>query len=364
MLTVRKYAITFRPDETTFVTQRWKADESCSLIGVGSVGKSNLLQHLSSEDIHQHYMLSTQKFKTITLDSNMLGPLNDSEQFRCWAGYELMMHRLYLAFYPFDILEDDAQSFYETYQALQDGTNPLYAYMGLRYLELGIEFFTRRGWKIVFMFDEFEEFLKQMPSRFFQSLRGLRDNRKQSLSYLTFSREPLSVLIEKMELSAKELEPFVELFTGNEYFVGPYNFTDSVNMLQSLAKRHQITLSSELHDFLINISGGFAGLLRACFHALPTISETRQPSFNTQAVLSKIVSRRAVQEECKTLWNGLTQEEQTAIKVAFNPQEYHDSLQPALDLLVQKRLLHVTNEGGLTIAPPVFLQYIRTKEIK
>ncbi len=101
---------------------------------------------------------------------------------RCWAGYELLMHRLFLAFYPFDMLpENEANRFYETYLALQNGTNPLYAYMALRYFEVGLQFFLRQGYKIVFMFDEFEEMLKQLPVKFFQTLRGIRDaNKRQS----------------------------------------------------------------------------------------------------------------------------------------------------------------------------------------
>ena len=71
------------------------------------------------------------------------------------------MHRMFLALHPFEMLGDDAQNFYKTYRELQDGTNPLYAYMGLRYFELGLEYFFRRGIQIVFLFDEFEELLPQ-----------------------------------------------------------------------------------------------------------------------------------------------------------------------------------------------------------
>ena len=104
--------------------------------------------------------------------------------------------------------------------------NPLYAYMGIRYLELGLQFFLRKGIQIVFMFDEFEEMLDQMPVKFFHTLRGLRDNNKQSLSYLTFTRAPLTTLIERKGLDMLKYEPFIELFTDNVYYVGPYNEKD------------------------------------------------------------------------------------------------------------------------------------------
>src|SRR5690349_4091486 len=200
----RKHPIEFRREEVSFIMQRWRASESCSLVGVGSVGKSNLLQHLADPDVQTYYMqnTNTDNFRTIIIDPNLLGPLpsggDNNDQLRCWAAYELMMHRMFLAFYPFEVLgQDDARSFYETYQTLQDGTNPLYAYMALRYFELGLEFFMRRKIKIVFMFDEFEDFLKLMPIKFFQTLRGLRDINKRQLSFLTFTRSPLPVLIQQ-----------------------------------------------------------------------------------------------------------------------------------------------------------------------
>src|SRR5215216_7392741 len=139
----RKQPLDFRATEVAYVMQRWQAAESCSIVGIGSVGKSNLIQHLTDVEVQQHYLgdKDASQFKAVLIDPNMMGALPDSgdasDQIRCWAGYELMMHRLFLSFYPLDILgTDDARRFFETYQMLQDGTNPLYAYMGLRYFEL------------------------------------------------------------------------------------------------------------------------------------------------------------------------------------------------------------------------------------
>ena len=146
---------------------RFKSSESCSLVGVGSVGKSNLLHHLTDPDVHAYYLSEQRASKliTIVIDPNLLGPTDESSlQFKCWAGYELLMHRLFLALHPFDMLGEDAKSFSNTYRKLQDGTNPLYAYMGLRYFELGLEYFFRRNYQIVFLFDEFEELQQRVES--------------------------------------------------------------------------------------------------------------------------------------------------------------------------------------------------------
>jgi hypothetical protein len=362
---MRKQALDFRKEEAQYVMDRWKASESCALVGVGSVGKSNLLHHLADADTQAHYLGErSQNFKSVMIDPNLLGPIDESDsvQFRCWAGYELLMHRLYLTFYPFDVLGDDAQNFFEAYQALQDGTNPLYAYMGLRYFEHGLEFFFRRGLQIVFMFDEFEEMLRKMPIKFFLTLRGLRDNHKKNLQYLTFSREPLPVLIEKMALPELEIEPFSELFTDNNYYVGPYNREDSDAMIQRLIGRNPSTqYSSATIDFLLYASGRYAGLLRAGFRALEMLGEITAADVTNPNTVARLMRRPRVQTECETIWKSLTDVEQRVLHAIAQRQT--DTLdtesEAAIPLLVQKRLLRVNKERNmLQIEPPVLNAYV------
>lgn len=364
----RKQPIDFRREEVSFVMQSWRAAESCSLVGVGSVGKSNLLQHLADPAVQTYYMnvTSTDAFKAIIIDPNMLGPLPksgvDQEQIRCWAAYELMMHRLFMAFYPFDVLgKDDARRFYEMYQGLQDGSNPLYAYMGLRYFELGLEFFMRRGVHIVFMFDEFEELLKQMPPKFFQTLRGIRDANKRQLSYLTFTRSPLPVLIQQYEIPILEIEPFSELFTDNICYVGPYNELDGRRMADNLMGRSEKRFSENHVNFLLWATGRYAGLLRAGFHVLESLGDIEPMGQGAEQGLQTLATKMSIRSECKTIWMSLSHAEQQVLKAVAKRTPYTTTLETELAVtsLVQKRLLKVDKVGQrLDIDPPVFRAYI------
>jgi len=366
---MRKQPLEFRKEEVSYVMKRWQAAESCALIGVGSVGKTNLLQHLIDPEVQKHYMgPKAQQFKAIMIDPNLLGPLptpeKGNEPFRCWAGYELMMHRLYLSFYPPDILGEDAMNFYETYQMLQDGSNPLYAYMGLRYFELGLEFFLRRGIHIVLMFDEFEEMMRQMPVKFFQTLRGLRDTHKSLLSYLVFARAPLSVLVEQHHVPEMEFEPFGELFTDNLYYVGPYNDEDSRVMVDRLMSRNQkSSYPSHVSNFLLHASGRYAGLMRAGFRMLDSLGPIAPEDVHGERLLEKLASRTPVRAESETIWKSLTRLEQQVLKIIAGQEQQsanHETEQ-AMSMLVQKRLVSVDKvHQTLRIDPPLFRVFVNS----
>lgn len=369
----RSQPLTFRQEEVGYVMERWRAAESCSLVGVGSVGKSNLLQHLADPETQAYYMKDVAQgklFRAIIIDPNMLGPLPSGsethEQFRCWAGYELMMHRLFLALYPFDMLPaDEARLFYETYQALQDGANPLFAYIGLRYFELGLELFMKRGVQIVFMFDEFEELVRQMPVKFFTTLRGLRDANKRLLSYLTFSRSPISEIANRFDLPPLEFEPFGELFTDHVYFVGPYNDADARAMIQQLMRRADRQYDDYTVNFLLWATGRFAGLLRAAFRSLETFEPLDSHTLITEAdqLARQIVNQPAIRTECLTIWRCLSSTERDILRELCKPDPRLDTsnahVKEAFTILSKKKLVRVQS-NRVVVEPPLFALFIKS----
>ncbi len=375
MTASRKYALDFRPDETAYVMERWLAVQSCSLVGIGSVGKSNLLRHLATPEVQAHYMGAekTERFKAIIIDPNLLGVLpagaHMDEPVRAWAGYELLMHRLYLAFYPLsEVLgPDDARRFWDTYQALQDGNNPLYAYMSVRYFELGLEYFMRRGWHIVFMFDEFEALMRQMPVRFFQNLRGLRDSNKRYLSYLTFTRAPLPLLAQKYELPALDFEPFDELFTDSTYFVGPYNEQDAARMIGELSANSGKSIPDPLAWLLIRLTGGYAGLLRSAFSIIEPAQydSIDDDTMNTMAQQKK--KKNPIRSECRVIWSSLTEAEQALLQMMARGAAYHNRAEAgsAVNQLIHKRILRLDRQTQkVEIYPPIFRLYIASEGAK
>lgn len=357
---MRKQSTSFRQRETEYVMRAWAASESCNLVGVGSVGKSNFLQHLADPDTRQNYGLTSLRITTIILDPYLLGPLPETpdKQFRVWAAYELMMHRLYMAFYPFKEFGEEASLFYEAYQALQDGTNPLFAYMGIRYFELGLQFLLKKDHRLIFMFDEFDAWLRLMPPALFQGLRGLRDNYKSQLMYLTFTRKPLLDVIDDLSLNRQELEPFYELFTDNTFYIGPYADQDAQDMLSRLEQRNQLQLPEHVKHFLLTVSGNHAGLLRAAFKSRELVQNLPQQYDYTQA-LAALANSAHLQTEAQVIWDSLNANEQTTLNLIVRNQPLNTTYQQSVADLVAKGLLTTNRKDHtLQIMPPLFRVFI------
>ncbi|MDX2160570.1 MAG: hypothetical protein SF162_04515 [bacterium] len=364
-MTQRTYPLTFRPEETAFVMQCWSAGVSCSLVGVGSVGKSNLLKHIVSQEVQRHYRgPDATLYIPVIIDANLMIPLaaDASEPLRCWAGYELLMHRLYTTLHPFDTIpQETAERFYDLYQLLHDGTNPLYVSMGLRYFELGLTLLIEQGLQFVFLLDECEEFLLHLPPKFFQTLRGIRDMHKRSLLFLTFSRAPLPILVERMGINPAAAEAFLELLTDHVYYVGPYNEADGSAMLQEWLSREKREVSLNTRQQIEQVTGRYAGLLRAVISILDTPPPLEWQTSTLDQLCKALLMRQVVLTECRTLWASLTPPEQYVLKAVVRLVAYQSTpeTEQIVALLIQKRLLRLDkHQQRLDIMPPLFNAYV------
>ncbi|MCK6577991.1 MAG: hypothetical protein L6Q98_07780 [Anaerolineae bacterium] len=359
-MTQRQYSLDFRKEDVAYILSRVSSSTSCSIVGVGSVGKSNLIAHLLSPAVLAHYLgdEASRLTRLINVDANMLAPLGDNtnDAERCWSGYELLLHRLFMAFYPFQELDaSEARQFFDAYQAIQDGRNPLYAPLGLRYFELALSYYLRRGFRVTFLLDEFEESLLRLPAKFFQTLRGLRDTHKSQLSYLTFSRSPLPALAARMELNTLALEPFLELFNDHVRYIGPYNLQDAQQMLGSLAAQGSRALSENTKQALIEATGRFAGLLRAGCGVLESGQISVVDTAEDMAAI--LYQRKSIRLECETIWEGLNDSEKVVLLAVARvlPYSVNNDTEDAVAMLVQKKLLRIDRQGqSLSIEPPVF----------
>jgi hypothetical protein len=357
----RKRPLDYRRETLQFAADAWRVPASFSIVGVSSSGKTNALQHMCDPDVQRHY-LPQQPLATIVVDANSLGPLATAdasdEGLRAWAGYELMMHRLFLAFFPFPMLtQDEAERMYSAYQAIQDGHNVLVSHLALRYLELSIDLFARKGYTLVFLFDEFELFLRHLPVRFFQTLRGIRDQNKLALAYATFSRAPLPELVRRNQIAPLDIESFIELFTDRTHYLGAFNEVDAYSFIQDIAQRKKIAVTPARIQELLVLTGRFAGLMRSSLNALPSMPAGAE-------LADYLAHRPAIREEARSLWMSLNEHEHAVLMTIarHKPFQRTEESEQAVNTLLQKQMLRLTEDGQrLEIIPPLFARYLASQ---
>lgn len=352
--------LTYRKEETEYVMERLIAGECVSLISTGDLGTSELLLHFTQSSVLTHYMGErSNNIYTVPIAPNMLTPISshDSITFRIWVMCELLLHRLYLRTYPFDMLGDDAQGFFDTYQALQDGTNPLYAAMGSRYFEHSLQYFIRRNIRIVFMFNEFNRLFELIPPHFFDQLKGIHENTFNRVSFVTISNSPIPILAEQLDASdQKQFQPFMQLFRDSVYYIGPLSSIDINNLINRIKVKHPYMQPSDAAlEFLKYATGGYNGLFQAGYRALEMMGNIDQK--NNWGDVERMANRVNVRSECEVIWESLTPSEQLIIRTVAQriPSEVNAEDETAITRLVQRRLLRVNRESStLQIEPPIF----------
>lgn len=359
----------YRQSETEFVMQQWRSAASISLVGIGSVGKTNFLSHLTDKYVHNQYLGKDHRIVTILLDSAGFVPLTDAGEgadgvvHRVWAAFELMLHELRRKASEPDVgLQGSVSKLDEIYTKML-ASHPSTA---VRYFELALDLLLSQR-HVVFIFDEFESMLSQFPVKFFTLLRWLRDRNKSKLSFVTYTRSPLSVIVEQFNIPLLEIEPFIELFVDNILYVGPYSQSDARQMLLRLQQRSNIDLPEEAVNFILEVTGGFAGLLRGAMYALRLNEQPSTINWQDKAMreryIQQIASHGVVRTECSTIWHSLTSQEQNILKLVVKPLVTSFQITPeaevAIATLIQKRLIVlVRDQGRLEINPPLFLTYV------
>ena len=389
-----EYHPDFRQDEVRAIVEAVDGGNCVSVVGAPSVGKTNLLRFLSQDptqpearnspwmryaDLDKRHERG--RLVAIWIDPNvLLPPLNADAQdiaARSWPGFELLTHRvrrrrdLYprltvrsdrLTSPPDAELQDVAKRL-EYYQAVFRNAHdrvvddePLVGHLALRHFENLLEAvlegqrLTHTPVRLVFLIDEFEQWLAALPDYFFVALRGLRDRFKYRVMYVAFTRNRLWHVAGER---APALEPFIELFGDREVWLGPYGDEDAWRMIERLEKR-MVRRDDKALGLIIRTTGGFAGLLRAAFQHTGALADVPANDFATAARV--LYPNGNVRAECETLLRALTDREIAALYAVAAGQDDVDGA--TAEELARKSLLR-TPDGRLQVWPLLLEEYIR-----
>jgi DNA-binding winged helix-turn-helix (wHTH) protein len=287
--------LTYRAEVLKQVMADLQAGECCSLIGIDSIGKSNLGRFLQRHDVQYAYWHNHLSW-IILIDAHSLVL---SEEKAEYSLVELMIQRL-IAEAGHRRRADEFLAWTITLQERLAETSNIA--IALHILEdLCKRLCEEYGIQLVFVFDQFENLWKTLDTHFFLNLRALRDQFKYQLIYLVMTRDRL----QKLREDAQGVEAFWEIFSTHTYHLGPYTEQDTAIMIERLALRAGIS-QEDVPPEVALLSGRHPGLLRAIFWAFKNAAV----SMMSEESLLQVPS---VREECEKVWSSFSLDEQQAV---------------------------------------------------
>jgi hypothetical protein len=291
----------FRAETLQQVVRLLRSGESCAVVGVGSSGKSNVARHLARADVRQEYF-GPEAESTLAVYINCK-PLARR------APHELYLHALDQMARALTDHEGGLHRQQPAVEALWQAAEAQPEVLALRNLDQAVGGLVQAGaLHIVFVLDDCDDLFALAPPVLFADLRGLRDDYKQRLVYVTLTRREPVFLRE----NTTEFEELFELLSapGHTIPVAPYAEADGTLMLRRLAQRQvpprSLTEAEALR--LHQLAGGHAGLLRALFFATqynPTLAaEALSPEH-----WAHLADHADVEGECGKILDSLEPEE-------------------------------------------------------
>ena len=267
---------------------------SGSVVGLGGAGKSNLLGFLCHrpEVLDSYLPAQAEPVVLIAVDLNNL-PAHSLSTF-----YRVILRSFYesrAALTSSKNLLALQQTITDLYLANRAADDPFLCQSALREL---LWHFQAQRVRVVLVMDRFDKFCLSATPEMTDTLRGLRDSFKDTLSYLVGMRQEVVYLADPTVLGE-----LYELLDTHVVWVGPMNESDARQMI---AEETTPDMPSEEEiSHLLALTGGYPALLKAACHWWLTT----RPGGTTKW-LAALQMERSINYRLCEIWTGLTQEEQ------------------------------------------------------
>lgn len=286
---------TYRQKEMETIARWIEAGDSGAVIGLAGVGKSNLLRFLGRhpENLQQYLAPQSRVVIPIPLDINDLPA----------ADLATVYRSILRAFYERKTVFPEALQpvIEDLFQENKHQQDPFLPQTALRQIFSRLD---EARIRVVLVMDRFGYFCRIAPPRLFNTLRGLRDNSKKSLSYLVGLRQEIGDIPD-----ADNLDELFELLDGNTCWVGAFSREDGERMIEEETDISAMRTSAQQINQILELTGGYPALLKSVcrwWRATPNKPNLREWSLALR-------DYRSVQNRLQELWDDLTQEEQLVL---------------------------------------------------
>lgn len=338
--------LNYRSEVISPLVRQVREGNLCALIGVGSVGKGNVVRHLRRADVREHYF-QAQAPQTLYLYVDCQDLNGYGEQQVYGEILNVMCKRVRDLGDAGVALQPQLAAWWR--EAVTPGNEPFVRPNLENALEAVLEGTLRR---MIVVLDDCDALVAACDAALLRGLRALRDDYKQQLVYVTVSRRELA----RLRPPSPDLQTFFEPFAAHLIGVKPYREADAIFMLERLAARQEVyprpLSDAEIHR-LVEITGGHAGLLKQAYEATRHGARALEPN-----LLTILLSKRLIWAECEKIWESLEDYESADLQAVALGQTPRGAGIPPLKV---KGLLLENLEQQFSIFCRLFAEFVKAK---
>lgn len=300
--------------------------------GFSNVGKSSLMRLLSHADVWLHQLGEKGgEYLPVYIDCNRM--LEMTEQ----GFYELVLR----------CLQESSQVLAKN-QELQSAYEALVAPANVFQVPLSFSngltaALQESQYKLILLFDEFDEPFQRIDTRVFLNLRAKKDRYGNRLVFVTATVWPLAEL-----RPGEHSSEFGELFSHQPWHLAPLPSHDVERYMRSFAARHSLDLTAEDIDFVYQWTGGHPGYLEGVSHILGDAVAAMDQGSKGKAdrfvfhrgLIDQLRQDPTLHIESEKIWDSCTSEQQETLRFLFSGLEADPaslSQLMKLHVLVQKK---------------------------
>ncbi len=290
------YPDTTRFEEITKIISFIQEGNSCQIVSVAGVGRSNLLGLLSyNRNIRIKHLSEKQKnfhFVLLNFSEIRKKPMSDVNKFIFLGILDSLRERG---------LKNEYLEINKIFKESVEFNDELVLFQGLKKTVdyLAIE----KNLTLVLLFDRFEEYVPTVTSEFFANLRVLRNRAKYHFSVIFSLSRPLEDLLEPSLFA-----DFFEYVAGRIIYLP---ILDKVGLDFRISHLEKVTgkkIEKKIIDETITLTAGHGRLTTLCLETILSLDKNLPE--NKRQLIDYLLSQRPIRSSLFAIWNSLNPSEQ------------------------------------------------------
>lgn len=275
-----------------------KNGNSCQIVGLPGVGRSNLLGLLSyNRAVRQKHLGENQKwfhFVLCNFSEIRKKPLFDATKFIFLSLVDSLRERR---------MDEEYEALDKIFKESVVSKDELVLFQGLK---RAIDFMCiEKELTVVFLFDRFEEYISMLETEFFANLRILRNRAKYRFSIIFSLNRPLEDLIEPMLFA-----DFYEFLAGNIVYLPLLDKPGLDFRISYLEKVSGKKIDKKIIDDVISLTAGHGKLTRL---SLEAILSNQEAGIKNKDLKDSFIEQKSIQSALFEIWISLLPEEERGI---------------------------------------------------